>query len=188
MAMRLTDLVFTSLLPMTPGERWDYYQRLQRQATVELAEVPVDRLTGSIPEPTDKILNAFFEKYKNREYEPGSTEPGFMVPKQIAIDYFKVDYDHLFTDEELKKYYEENKGEFKRERLPEVEKKQPAAEVKGSPPGVDDKSLDATPSPGPEKDAPAQPPAARDGAASSAESERPAANPESEKKTRGRCS
>ncbi len=158
MAMRLQDLVFTSLLPTTPGERWDYYQRLQRQATVELAEVPVDRLIGGIAEPPEKTLNAFFEQHKSREYTPGSTEPGFMVPKQIAIDYFKVDYDHLFTDEELKKYYEENKEEFKREQLPEADKPDFPSELKGGLPGLDDESLDLSPASA--KEQPDQPPAA----------------------------
>ncbi|MDI9445374.1 MAG: hypothetical protein QM844_14495 [Planctomycetota bacterium] len=158
MAMRLQDLVFTSLLPTTPGERWDYYQRLQRQATVELAEVPVDRLIGGIAEPPEKTLNAFFEQHKSREYTPGSTEPGFMVPKQIAIDYFKVDYDHLFTDEELKKYYEENKEEFKWEQLPEADKPDFPSELKGGLPGLDDESLDLSPASA--KEQPDQPPAA----------------------------
>jgi hypothetical protein len=175
MAMRLQDLVFTSLLPTTPGERWDYYQRLQRQATVELAEVPVDRLIGGIAEPPDKTLNAFFEKYKSREYTPGSTEPGFMVPKQIAIDYFKVDYDHLFTDEELRKYYEENKEEFKRERLPEADKAAPPSELKGGLPGLDDKSLDLSPTP--TKEEAAQPPAAEGAKSPKADSEPKAETP-----------
>ncbi len=175
MAMRLQDLVFTSLLPTTPGERWDYYQRLQRQATVELAEVPVDRLIGGIAEPPDKTLNAFFEKYKSREYTPGSTEPGFMVPKQIAIDYFKVDYDHLFTDEELRKYYEENKEEFKRERLPEADKAAPPSELKGGLPGLDDKSLEM--SPAPTKEEAAQPPAAEGAKTPKADSEPKAETP-----------
>ena len=30
-AMRVRNLVFTGLIPMTPGERWDYYQRVHRK-------------------------------------------------------------------------------------------------------------------------------------------------------------
>ncbi len=147
-AWRLRRLVATGLQPMTPGERWDYYQRLQRKMSVEFTEVAVDRFVNSVSDPDEATLQKFFDKYKEKEDVPESPEPGFRIPKRIAVEYFKVDYDHLFDPGELEKYYEEHKEEFKRESLPEVEPMDPAAELKGSLPGLDDPQFDLPPADG----------------------------------------
>ena len=128
-ALRLRRLVLTGLMPMTPGERWDYYQRLHRNMSIELAEVPTERFVASVNDPDEATLKKFFDKYKEKENIPESPEPGFRVPKQIAVEYFKVDYDHLFEPGELEKYYEEHKEEFKRESLPAVKPSDPAPEL-----------------------------------------------------------
>ena len=145
LAMRLQDLVYTSLVPMTPGERWDYYQRLHRNMRIELAEVPAEHFVASVADPDEATLQQFFDRYKERENTPESPEPGFRVPKRIAVEYFKVDYDHLFEPGELEKYYEEHKEEFKRETLPAVEPSDPAPDLKGSLPGLDDPMFDLPP-------------------------------------------
>jgi hypothetical protein len=136
MAMRLQDLFYTSLLPTTPGERWDYYQRLRRNMSVELAEVPVERFLNSVKDPDEATLEQFFNKYKDQEDIPESPEPGFKKPKQIAIEYFKVDYDHLFEPGELEKYYEEHQEEFKRESLPAVEQPSSPPDLKRQSAGI----------------------------------------------------
>lgn len=145
MAMRLQDLVYTSLVPMTPGERWDYYQRLHRNMSIQLAEVPAERFVASVADPDEPTLQQFFDRYKDKEHIPASPDPGFRVPTRIAVEYFKVDYDHLFEPGELEKYYEEHKEEFKRESLPAVEPSDPAPELKGSLPGLDGSQLELPP-------------------------------------------
>jgi hypothetical protein len=145
MAMRLQDLVYTSLVPMTPGERWDYYQRLHRNMSIQLAEVPAERFVASVADPDEATLQEFFDRYKEKEHIPESPDPGFRIPKQIAVEYFKVDYDHLFEPGELEKYYEEHKEEFKRESLPAMEPSDPAPELKGSLPGLDGPQLELPP-------------------------------------------
>jgi len=141
-ALRIQELVQSGLVPMTPGERWDYYQRLHRNMSIELAEVPVERFVGSVSDPDDATLKKFFDKYKEKENIPELPEPGFKIPKRIAIEYFKVDPDHLFAPGELEKYYEEHKEEFK---LPDVKPSDPAPELKGSLPGLADPELDLPP-------------------------------------------
>lgn len=167
-AMRIQDLVRSGLVPVTPGERWDYYQRLHRNMSIELAEVPVERFVGSLSDPDAATLEKFFDKYKDKEDFPESPEPGFRIPKRIAVEYFKVDYDHLFAPGELEKYYEEHKEEFKRESLPPVKASDPAPELKGSLPGLDDAKLDL--------------PAAEEPVADRKEGSEPAVKPESEEK------
>ena len=174
-AMRVRNLVFTGLIPMTPGERWDYYQRIHRNMTVELAEIPVERFVASVPDPKDSVLEEFFEKYKDKENVPGSPEPGFKIPQRIAVEYFKVDFDHLFTEDELKKYYEEHKEDFKRETLPEVQPSEPAPELKGSLPGLEPK-LDMTPAEEPKAEEPkAEEPKAEEPKAEEPKAEEPKA-------------
>ncbi|MHB8903443.1 MAG: SurA N-terminal domain-containing protein, partial [Thermoguttaceae bacterium] len=153
-AMRVQELVQSGLVPMTPGERWDYYQRLHRNMRVELAEVPVERFVASVSDPDDATLQQFFDKYKDKENIPESPEPGFMIPKRIALEYFKVDYEHLFAAGELEKYYEEHKEEFKRESLPATKPADPAPDLKGSLPGLDGAPMDISP---PAPSAPAAP-------------------------------
>ncbi len=174
-AMRVRNLVFTGLIPMTPGERWDYYQRVHREMTVELAEVPVERFVASVADPKDSVLQEFFDRYKEKENVPGSPEPGFEIPQRIAVEYFKVDYDHLFAEGELEKYYEEHKEDFKRETLPEVAPSEPAPELKGSLPGLEPQ-LDMTPAEEPKAEEPkAEEPKAEEPKAEEPKAEEPKA-------------
>jgi len=142
-ALRLQDIVFAGLMPMTPGERWDYYQRLNRKMRIELAEVPVQRFVAGVADPDEATLTQFFDKYKDQEQVPESPEPGFQEPKRVAVEYFKVDYERLFEPGELEKYYEEHKEEFKRPAA--AKPAAPEADLKGSLPGLEDMPLDVPP-------------------------------------------
>ena len=50
-------------LALPPGQRWDYFKRVSRYATVELAPVPVERFLKDVPEPSDADLKKFFETH-----------------------------------------------------------------------------------------------------------------------------
>jgi hypothetical protein len=104
------------LLPMglTPGESWDYFQRLNRAATVELLPIAVSKLTESIANPDDATLDAFFAKYKNTLPVPNSPEPGFRQPHRVALQYLKAEHDKFtdptaVTENEIRLYYEDHK-------------------------------------------------------------------------------
>ncbi len=142
-ALRLQEIVFAGLMPMTPGERWDYYQRLNRMMRIELAEVPVQRFVAGVADPDEATLKQFFDKYKDQEQAPESPEPGFQEPKRVAVEYFKVDYERLFEPGELEKYYEEHKEEFKRPAA--AKPAAPEPDLKGSLPGLEDMPLDVPP-------------------------------------------
>ena len=98
----------------TPAQRWDYYQRLNRRVSVEVAPVAVAPLAAEIADPSEEELKAFFEKHKNDYAHPESPEPGFRVPRKVAIEYLKADYETFadpdaVTDEEIEAYYKENR-------------------------------------------------------------------------------
>ena len=101
-----------SLQSFTPAQRWDYYCRLNRMATVEVAGVKVKDFTGKVAEPDEATLKEFFEKNKNNYAAADSPQPGFRVPQRIALQYFIADVDKFadpkaVTDAEVKEEYRE---------------------------------------------------------------------------------
>ncbi|MGD9127107.1 MAG: hypothetical protein PVH19_06980 [Planctomycetia bacterium] len=107
----------------TPGQRWDYFQRLKREVELQVSPVKVADYIDEAPEPTEKEIKEFFEKYKNQPYIQGSPEPGFRVPEMANIEYIKVELDK-FTDpdsvtkEEVEEYYYKNREKFQKFELP----------------------------------------------------------------------
>jgi hypothetical protein len=99
-----------SLQGMPPAQRWDYYCRTHRQATIECIPVSVKELAVAVPAPSDDELKAFFEKYKDDLPQPDSADPGFRIPQKIEIEYLKAEVDKFatpenVTDEEIQTYY-----------------------------------------------------------------------------------
>ncbi len=126
LTMRMEDLFQVSLAGITPGERWDYFQRMNRKGTVESAAVPVVRFIDQVADPDEATLTEFFDKYKKDYPNPASPEPGFRIPHRVEIEYFKADYNKFaqatkVSDEDVRKYYEEHKEDYKREPLPSNE-------------------------------------------------------------------
>jgi len=113
-----------SLQATPPALRWDYYERLNRRSTVELAAIPVSRFVDKIADPDQKTLVAFFEKHKENFSYPASPFPGFRQPRKIAVEYVKAEYDRFakpdeVTDDEIRQYYEQFKDtHYKRAELP----------------------------------------------------------------------
>lgn len=106
----------TGLQTAPPAQRWEYYQRVHREATAEIAELSVVDFTASVPEPSDAQVREYYEKYKNRLPSAGSPEPGFKQPARAAFEYFKVEFAPFFaaakeqvTDDQIAEYYEQNK-------------------------------------------------------------------------------
>lgn len=139
LSMRMQAMFASSLAATTPAQGWDFYQRLNRKATVELVAVPVARFADKVPDPDEKTLQEFFNKYKDRLPDPSTPEPGFRIPRRVAVEYLKADYEKVLetvevSDEEIRKYYEEHKENYKREELPAAQPEQPSAtEVKPEP-------------------------------------------------------
>lgn len=132
-----------SLEGTPPAELWDYYRRLHQQATIEAVAVPVAHFQDEVKDPGDEVLKKFYDEHKTKIAIPGSPEPGFKLPPRAQFQFFKAEYD-LFrelatvTDEEIAKYYEDNKATmFRKIELPKdnpddaaaEEKKEPAADA-----------------------------------------------------------
>ena len=115
-----------SIGTVSPATRWDWYQRLYRQITIEAAAVPVASFINQVGEPSERQLTAFFEAHKRKRHNPESAEVGFVMPAELAFQYVVARPTQTLldsiTEEEMLAYYEENKAdEFLRPARPPIE-------------------------------------------------------------------
>ncbi|HTQ37569.1 MAG TPA: hypothetical protein VMJ32_00985 [Pirellulales bacterium] len=141
----------------TPGDRWDYFCRLNRKVTAQILPVPVEKFAADIPDPSPEQLKSFYEQYKTDEPDPASPSPGFRQPYKAKFQYIKADYEQLMaaespkiTQQEIKDYYDNHKQEFIKTKLPELpESGKPGAEGAATAPAgtvkPDDTKSDAGP-------------------------------------------
>jgi len=99
-----------------PGWQWDYFRRLEQQATVEVVPVVVENFAGDVPAPSESVLRAFYDKYKNDLPQARSANPGFREPHRVQYEYlvakqglFEDEASKEVTDEQVAEYYEKNK-------------------------------------------------------------------------------
>ena len=60
---------------MTPGQRWDYYNRLHCMATIEAIPLAVADYVKDVDDPSENELKKFFEENKERLPNPASARP-----------------------------------------------------------------------------------------------------------------
>ena len=178
-----------------PGWQWDYFRRLEQQATVEVVPVVVENFAGDVPAPSEAVLRAFYDKYKNDLPQARSADPGFREPHRVQYEYlvakrglYEDEASKEVTDEQVAEYYEKNKTSMFRAKPASsdakpagADAKPAAAEVKTVEPDAKPAAPDAKPAETPAKPAdpaaapkpaevkteapPAAPPAAPKGAA-----------------------
>jgi hypothetical protein len=114
--MQALALRGTGVESAPPGWRWDAFRRLEQSATVEVVPVIVESLSDEVPEPSAAALRAVYEQYKEDLPEARSSTPGFREPARIRYDaivgtpdVFLAEAEKEVSDEEIAKFYEENK-------------------------------------------------------------------------------
>lgn len=110
-----------------PEERWKDWLRVNDRVVVEAAAIPVETFLAKVPDPTDAELKEFFEQYRNREWMPDrvagvempSPIPGFAIPRKVELQFLRADFDQFLakvenevSDEEIEKFYEDNKDPY----------------------------------------------------------------------------
>lgn len=141
-AGRMERLFLTGFAGDPPAQRWEYFRRLEQSATVEVVPVAVESLVEAVAPPAEATLRNFFEQYKNDLPAARSPTPGFKEPHRISAEYLVAKREVIeaetrkeVTDEQAKKYYEDNKERLYRvkdaEPASDAEKKDDAAEKKG---------------------------------------------------------
>ncbi|MCL2709728.1 MAG: hypothetical protein FWE95_02510 [Planctomycetaceae bacterium] len=112
-----------SIGTVSPATRWDWYQRLFRNVTIEVAAVSTDAFIDQMPEPTERQLTAFFEEHKGKRFNPMIAESGFIMPTELAFQYVVAEPTQQLldsiTEESMLAFYEEHKDEwFRRPTTP----------------------------------------------------------------------
>ena len=113
-----------------PGQRCDYYKRLNCYATIETAAVPVERYLKDVADPKDeKVLLEFFDLHKDTIPTSDSPEPGFRQARKVSLEYLEADQAKFLaavTDAEVNQEYEANKEQWDK-RDQEMKPAEPAA-------------------------------------------------------------
>jgi hypothetical protein len=135
-----------------PGWQWDYFRRLEQRATVEVVPVVVETFAGDVPAPSESVLRAFYEKYKNDLPQARSADPGFREPHRVQYEYlvakrglFEDEVAKEVTDEQIAEYYEKNKTSMFRAKPAAAEAKPVAPEVKATEPEAKPAAAEAKP-------------------------------------------
>jgi hypothetical protein len=135
-----------------PGWQWDYFRRLEQRATVDAVPVVVETFAGDVPAPSDSVLRAFYDKYKNDLPQARSADPGFREPHRVQYEYlvakrglFEEEVAKEVTDEQVAEYYEKNKTSMFRAKPAAAEAKPVAPEVKATEPEAKPAATDAKP-------------------------------------------
>jgi hypothetical protein len=86
----------------TPEQLWQFYQKNRSEFDAEALPIPVEPFvaqveqrikSGKLKAPTQEELKALFNKYKNKEKDPESAQPGFKIPKRVEIQWVTADPD-----------------------------------------------------------------------------------------------
>jgi hypothetical protein len=120
-AYKVLSMAQSGGYPASPIAAWDYYNRLNRFVRAEMMPISVDDYLDEVEDPNEIEVVEMYEKHKKDYPFPRNPEPGFRKREQRAFQYVKVDFDAILevekaavTDEEVKRYYDENKEQYRK--------------------------------------------------------------------------
>lgn len=118
----LIDKVVRILTPPvamdSPLDVWEEIEPSLTNVQLEVAKVPVEDFVEKTGEPKEEELKKLYDQYKEVAGDAESGVPGLLQPHKVNVEYLVAsiaDYEKqvTVTEEEAKKYYEENKDEFR---------------------------------------------------------------------------
>jgi hypothetical protein len=72
----------------TPDEFLKYYRDQRTTLRVKMLDVPVSAFLDKVKDsPTEKELRSRYERFKEKEPDPTSRDPGFKEPRRVAVEY-----------------------------------------------------------------------------------------------------
>ncbi|MEW4561790.1 hypothetical protein AB1K70_04650 [Bremerella sp. JC770] len=127
-AQKLQALVFRDGRVVTPGSAWVAYRNMNRTISAEMFPISSKDFMDQVGSPSSAQIEELFNKYKHQPANPAANQIGFMQMDKISLAYVKGDINNFveaaksgITDEEIAKYYEENKDSFRKPQLPSAE-------------------------------------------------------------------
>jgi hypothetical protein len=76
---------------VTPEERYAFFKDKRSEFEVQVLPLSVEAFVDRVKFPGNDKLRPFFEKYKNKEKNPASPEPGFKLPRRVALSWLTGD-------------------------------------------------------------------------------------------------
>lgn len=178
LAQHMFSMLSGGLRAIPPREAWSLQDRMQRRVKTEMVAFNVvdfkDKVVGK---PSEQQIKAMYEEGKDRFSHPTIADFGFRKRRRAAFEYVRADFSKFqdeevekvkpeVTDEDIEKYYEDNKERYRALALPDVEDGGPDKKTEGAedaskkPEGSDEKKdddPDAPPKPEGSDEAPKKP-------------------------------
>ncbi len=87
------------------------------QVALEFVEIPVAKFIDAAAQPTQQQLEDTYNQFATVEADPAEKKVGFLMPRRVTLEYLEAKADSIaaaepVSDEEIAKYYEENKEDF----------------------------------------------------------------------------
>ncbi|OAI47766.1 hypothetical protein AYO44_08995 [Planctomycetaceae bacterium SCGC AG-212-F19] len=80
--------------PITPDEFWEFFKENTTKLDIQLVAVKAEDFLAQVKDPpNDKELRELYQKYKDREFSPEAKEPGFKLPRRIAVEWVSGKFD-----------------------------------------------------------------------------------------------
>lgn len=107
------DSMMRMSVKMTTDEAWQRYSLENERVKLKVLTLKAKDFLDSVTITEDEI-RAYYEKYKNEEYNPDSEKPGYKLPERVKLECLIAKYDDMekqvsVNEEEMQKYYEDNK-------------------------------------------------------------------------------
>jgi len=100
---------------MSPGQAWQYFERLNRQVRLEGFPILVsDYLPKIAEQPSEAEITELYEKYKEQFSSPTSAEPGFRKRYQTNLDVIEITSEPYIVAEVAKLAPDQVRAEYDR--------------------------------------------------------------------------
>jgi len=146
-AGRMERLFLTGFAGDPPGQRWEYFRRLEQGATVEVVPVAIESLAEGVTLPAEPTLRNFFDQYDDDLPAARSATPGFKEPHRISAEYLVAKREVIeaevrkdVTEEQVKKFYDENKERLYRVKAAEPDQPEGDAAAKADAAAAEEKT------------------------------------------------
>ena len=114
---------------VTPGQSFDYFRRMYRRMEAEVMPLPVEDFVAKVTEePSQAEIEELYNEYKEAFPSPITPTPGFKEPFRARFQWLKADFTAFLDreianlpEEDIKKYYEENKNSYKKIAFPDLD-------------------------------------------------------------------
>jgi len=124
---------------VTPPAAWVAYRNLNRTLSAELFPIEASKFMSQVPEPNETQIREFFEKNRHDINDPTNNRIGFRQLDKVSLAYVKGDLNTFLedaksqiTEEEIEKYYNDNKDSFRKQTVENNTSEPPAEDATAS--------------------------------------------------------